>query len=111
MGTAGTIGLQWSPRWHQKRRKPLSESENGLVKWVELRGLEPLTPTLPGRHDRVQGGSLWFRNGVGLGVRTAVNTRGQPRTTSTATTTATSPLSLSSEEHHMPKATKAASDL
>ncbi|MDP5182316.1 CocE/NonD family hydrolase C-terminal non-catalytic domain-containing protein [Blastococcus sp. BMG 814] len=29
---------------------------NGLVIGVELRGLEPLTPTLPGRHDRVRQG-------------------------------------------------------
>jgi site-specific DNA recombinase len=28
---------------------------------VKLRGLEPLTPTLPGRHDRIRGGSLPFR--------------------------------------------------
>jgi len=29
-------------------------TENGLVMRVELRGLEPLPPTLPGRHDRVR---------------------------------------------------------
>jgi hypothetical protein len=30
--------------WHRRRRRPPSESENGLVRRVELRGLEPLTP-------------------------------------------------------------------
>src|SRR3954447_18332765 len=35
--------------------------EDGLIIGVELRGLEPLTPTLPGRHDRVRSGSLAFR--------------------------------------------------
>jgi integrase len=39
--------LQWPPRWHQKRVRPLSQRENGLINGVELRGLEPLTPTLP----------------------------------------------------------------
>src|SRR3954454_17227385 len=29
-------------------------TEKALVRRVELRGLEPLTPTLPGRHDRVR---------------------------------------------------------
>jgi hypothetical protein len=37
------------------------QKEKGLINRVELRGLEPLTPTLPGRHDRVQGGSPSFR--------------------------------------------------
>src|SRR3954452_10738341 len=40
-------GIQWLPKWHHRRRRPLPESENGLVRRVELRGLEPLTPTLP----------------------------------------------------------------
>src|SRR3954454_16761258 len=31
---------------------------NGLIGGVELKGLEPLTPTLPGRHDRFRRGSL-----------------------------------------------------
>src|SRR5687768_4023040 len=55
-------------------------------RWVELRGLEPLTPTLPGRHDRVRGGSLWFRKGRDLRVWTSVNTGVRPRTPLTATT-------------------------
>src|SRR5687767_6527323 len=46
--------------------------------------------TLPGRDDRVQVGSPPFHNGSELRVRTTVNTRGQPRTASTATTIATS---------------------
>jgi hypothetical protein len=46
----GLVALpQWPPRWHHKRRGSLSQWENDLVKRVELRGLEPLTPTLPGR--------------------------------------------------------------
>jgi retinol dehydrogenase-14 len=35
------------PTANQKRLRPLSRRENGLVNGVELRGLEPLTPTLP----------------------------------------------------------------
>ncbi len=46
---------QWPPRWHQERPRPPSAKEDGPVMRVELRGLEPLTPTLPGRHDRVRG--------------------------------------------------------
>ena len=38
----------------------VSRTKKALLGWVELRGLEPLTPTLPGRHDRVQGGSPQF---------------------------------------------------
>jgi hypothetical protein len=30
------------------------QMENGLLRGVELRGLEPLTPTLPGRPDGVR---------------------------------------------------------
>jgi hypothetical protein len=56
---------------------------------VELRGLEPLTPTLPGRLDRVHGGSLRFRKRRDLHVRTMVDFRAQPRRPLTATTTAT----------------------
>jgi hypothetical protein len=32
----------------------MSELKKALLRGVELRGLEPLTPTLPGRHDRVR---------------------------------------------------------
>src|SRR3954454_8601778 len=46
-GCAGTGWIQWLPKWHRRRRRPLPETENGLVRRVELRGLEPLTPTLP----------------------------------------------------------------
>src|SRR4051812_11126026 len=38
---------------------------------VELRGLEPLTPTLPGRHDRVQGGSPQFHKRCDQRINTA----------------------------------------
>src|SRR5687768_1143256 len=43
-GTDTAPWHQWPPRWHQKRLRPLSTSENGRVRRVELRGLEPLTP-------------------------------------------------------------------
>ena len=56
---------------------------------VELRGLEPLTPTLPGRHDRVRAGSLRFREAPELQFRTTAHFRGRQRTGPTATTTAT----------------------
>src|SRR3954469_12680324 len=46
-GCGGTGWIQWLPKWHRGRRRPLSGTENGLVRRVELRGLEPLTPTLP----------------------------------------------------------------
>ena len=46
-GTDAAPWHQWPPRWHQKRLRPPSLRENGLVIGVELRGLEPLTPTLP----------------------------------------------------------------
>jgi hypothetical protein len=53
-----------------RRLRPLSLKENGLFEWVELMGLEPLTPTLPGRDDpfgAVRRGSM---NGFELGIRT-----------------------------------------
>ena len=50
-GRVGTAvapdGLQWLPSGTAGRRRPPPETENGLVRRVELRGLEPLTPTLP----------------------------------------------------------------
>ncbi len=45
---------QWPPRRHQRRLRPPPGTGDGLVIGVELRGLEPLTPTLPGRRDRVR---------------------------------------------------------
>ena len=39
-----------------------------LLRWVELRGLEPLPPTLPGSHDRVRVGSLAFRKPLDVQV-------------------------------------------
>jgi hypothetical protein len=74
----------------RRQLRPLAESENGVVNGVELRGLEPLTPTLPGRHDRVHSGSLRFRQPLELQSGTVVNSSAQPRTAGTATTTATS---------------------
>ena len=46
--------------------------EDGLIRRVELRGLEPLTPTLPGRRDRVHGGSPPFRQPSQIKRRTDV---------------------------------------
>jgi len=46
--------------------------ENALVIRVELRGLEPLTTTLPGRRDRVHGGSPPFRQPSQIKRRTDV---------------------------------------
>ncbi len=46
---------------------------NGLVIGVELRGLELLTPTLPGRHDRVRGGSPQFHNPCDHQINTAAH--------------------------------------
>jgi hypothetical protein len=92
--TAVQLGLHrrarsFKQKWNQTRRRPLSRRENGLFEWVELRGLEPLTPTLPGRHDPLRRGSSRFRNGFELGIRTGGNAGVQPRTSPTATRTAT----------------------
>jgi hypothetical protein len=60
----GAPGQRESSSGHHagtKTTKAALRREKALLKWVELRGLEPLTPTLPGRHDRVRGGSLPFR--------------------------------------------------
>jgi len=46
------------PTLASRRRKPLSEWENGLVKRVELRRLEPLTPVLPGWLMGIRDGPL-----------------------------------------------------
>src|SRR3954464_13213902 len=46
-GCGGTEWIQWLPKRHREHRRPPSGSEDGLVRGVELRGLEPLTPTLP----------------------------------------------------------------
>ena len=42
-----------------------------LLRWVELRGLEPLPPTLPGRHDRVYSGSPQFHKPCDQRINTA----------------------------------------
>jgi hypothetical protein len=44
------------------------QNEEGPLRWVELRELEPLTPTLPGRRDRIRGGSRPFRKLFHLSV-------------------------------------------
>jgi hypothetical protein len=49
--------------------------KNGLVKRVGLRGLEPLTSTLPGRHDRAHGGSPQFQKPCEQRIDTAANDR------------------------------------
>jgi hypothetical protein len=49
------LGPMAPPQWHQERLRPPSRRENGLLVRVELRGLEPLTPTLPGRLVGVRG--------------------------------------------------------
>ena len=58
-----------APSLAPERRKPLSGWESGLVRMVELRGLEPLTPTLIGRHDPVRRGSPQFHKPVDVPVR------------------------------------------
>ncbi len=63
--------------------------ENGLVDGVELRGLEPLTPTLPGRHDQVRGGSPQFHKRYDQRMNTAVHGYESPWIRPTATRTAT----------------------
>jgi hypothetical protein len=50
----------WNHKCSLRRLRPPSRLENGLDPWVELRGLEPLTPTLPGRLVGVQGSSLRY---------------------------------------------------
>src|SRR4051794_6065564 len=63
--------------------------ENGLIEGVELRGLEPLTPTLPGRHDHVRGSSPSFHKPDELRVWALANADARPRTARNATTIAT----------------------
>jgi hypothetical protein len=66
---------------------------NGLVIGVELRGLEPLIPTLPGRHDRVHSGASPWASGCRSGdspvPRTRANQPEPARIPLTATTIAT----------------------
>src|SRR4051794_32246874 len=52
--------------------------------WSE--GTRSLTPTLPGRHDRVPGGSLAFHEPVDVLIRTTANGGARPQTPRTATT-------------------------
>ena len=56
--------------------------------WARRVGSEP-DSTLPGRHDRVHGGSLRFHYLCELDLWTRVNISARPRTRLTATTTAT----------------------
>jgi hypothetical protein len=45
----------------QPRRPSTQGATNkALLRWVELRGLEPLTPTLPERLEGVRGGTPKF---------------------------------------------------
>ena len=80
---------QWPPRWYRERLRPLFPRENGRIIGVELRGLEPLTPTLPGRHDRVHGGSLPSHEHTDLQFRPPTHLGARSGTPSTATRTAT----------------------
>ena len=82
-------GKQTATQLQPRRPSAQGATKNALLRWVELRGLEPLTPTLPGRHDRVPGGSLQFRKPVDVPVRTTANVGALTRTPRTATTTAT----------------------
>jgi hypothetical protein len=66
MGTvllAGRVGKLQPETTQAALRK-----ENGLVVGVELRGLEPLTPTQPGRHDRIPSDSLPFSKPTDLRI-------------------------------------------
>src|SRR3954469_10768367 len=59
-GSSAPCGTQWATRNdrvcspHGDRLVTSSPHGDRLVTRGELRGLEPLTPTLPGRHDRVR---------------------------------------------------------
>jgi hypothetical protein len=56
------------------------QNEEGPLRWVELRELEPLTPTLPGRVDHVRSGSLRSRKPLHLRLeqsRTCTHNREQ----------------------------------
>ena len=85
-------GLDWLQWLRNGTTDDEGRSPKGRTAWstsVELRGLEPLTPTLPGRHDRVRGGSLSFRMPFEVRVRPTADMGAPLRTPPTATTTAT----------------------
>jgi hypothetical protein len=65
---------------NQRRLRPLSLGENGLVVGVELRGLEPLTPTLPGRLVGVRRGSPTYVRAGQRTVSSSTNPCERPRT-------------------------------
>jgi len=53
---AGEQLADWADRWRPHVPSlPTDPCWSGLCFVVELRGLEPLTPTLPGRLERVRG--------------------------------------------------------
>jgi hypothetical protein len=57
-----------------------TQDQECLLRWGELRGLEPLTPTLPGRVDHVRSGSLRSRKPLHLRLeqsRTCTHNREQ----------------------------------
>src|SRR4051812_37091122 len=54
--------------------------EDGLFDRVELRGLEPLPPTLPGRHDRVRSSAQPFRKALEVHLGTTTSECVPPRT-------------------------------
>jgi hypothetical protein len=57
-----------------------AQAEEALLRWVELRGLEPLTPTLPGRPVGVRRGASWLVSPGQAAVRSAANGLEQSRT-------------------------------
>jgi hypothetical protein len=69
-------------------------------RWVEPKGLEPLTPTLPARQDHLRGSPLAFENPVNQGLqlheRTYEIRSERPRTATLATNLATRPRSTTS---------------
>jgi hypothetical protein len=66
LGAAGTVTASVATTLAPETTKAAPRIEERPVGRVELRGLEPLTPTLPGRHDRVCSGSLRSRKRLDL---------------------------------------------
>ncbi len=62
----GTLLAQVATTLAPETTQAAPRKENGMVIGVELRGLEPLTPTLPGRVDQVRSGSLRSRKPLHL---------------------------------------------
>jgi hypothetical protein len=68
----------WPPGWHQENDSGRSPGwENGLFEWVELRGLEPLTPTLPEGLGGIRGGPQEFISARQMHVMSSVDADGR----------------------------------